>query len=141
MTINRRRILCLALALGILFSLVPAEMGGQPAARAETQRMGITTDKVNVRYGASKKAKIAFELPADHVCVIKDTKTAEGVLWYRVETTNPARANASTYFGYIHGDYFRELTEEEIAVYLASDESAFMNGNSCVIDAGVCLSR
>jgi len=28
-----------------------------------------------------------------------------------------------------------------LAVYLASDESAFMNGNSCVIDAGVCLSR
>ena len=28
-----------------------------------------------------------------------------------------------------------------LAVYLASDESKFMNGNSCVIDAGVCLSR
>ena len=28
-----------------------------------------------------------------------------------------------------------------ITVYLASDESNFMNGNSCVIDRGVCLSR
>lgn len=28
-----------------------------------------------------------------------------------------------------------------LAVYLASDESGFMNGNSCVIDGGVCLSR
>lgn len=28
-----------------------------------------------------------------------------------------------------------------LAVYLASDESKFMNGNSCVIDSGVCLSR
>ena len=28
-----------------------------------------------------------------------------------------------------------------LAVYLASDESIFMNGNSCVIDSGVCLSR
>lgn len=28
-----------------------------------------------------------------------------------------------------------------LAVYLASDESRFMSGNSCVIDAGVCLSR
>lgn len=28
-----------------------------------------------------------------------------------------------------------------LAVYLASDESEFMNGNSCVIDSGVCLSR
>lgn len=28
-----------------------------------------------------------------------------------------------------------------LAVYLASDESVFMNGNSCVIDSGVCLSR
>jgi len=28
-----------------------------------------------------------------------------------------------------------------LAVYLASDESEFMNGNSCIIDSGVCLSR
>lgn len=28
-----------------------------------------------------------------------------------------------------------------LAVYLAADESKFMNGNSCVIDSGVCLSR
>ncbi len=28
-----------------------------------------------------------------------------------------------------------------LAVYLASDESIFMNGNSCIIDSGVCLSR
>ena len=28
-----------------------------------------------------------------------------------------------------------------LSVYLASDESSFMNGNSCVIDGGVCLSR
>lgn len=28
-----------------------------------------------------------------------------------------------------------------LAVYLAGDESYFMNGNSCVIDGGVCLSR
>lgn len=28
-----------------------------------------------------------------------------------------------------------------LAVYLASDESKYMNGNSCVIDSGVCLSR
>lgn len=28
-----------------------------------------------------------------------------------------------------------------LAVYLGSDESKFMNGNSCVIDSGVCLSR
>lgn len=28
-----------------------------------------------------------------------------------------------------------------LSVYLASDESSFMNGNSCIIDGGVCLSR
>lgn len=28
-----------------------------------------------------------------------------------------------------------------LAVYLASDESRFMNANSCIIDNGVCLSR
>ncbi len=28
-----------------------------------------------------------------------------------------------------------------LAVYLARDESKYMNGNSCAIDSGVCLSR
>ena len=120
MTVYRRRLLCLALALSILISLVPAATGSYTAARAETERMGITLmDKVNVRYGAGTSEKIIFSLPANHICTILDVKTVQKVRWYRVETIDPSRKNSNTYRGYIHGDYFRELTAAEIAQYRA----------------------
>lgn len=119
MTVYRRRLLCFALALSLLLSLIPAGMGRDTAAYAESQRLGITLDKVNVRYGASTSEKIMFTLPANHVCIIKEERNAEKIHWYKVETTNPERKNSNTYFGYIHGDFFRELTPEEAASYQA----------------------
>ena len=74
MTVNRRRLLCLALALSLLITLIPAATGSHTSARAETKRMGITLDTVNVRYGAGTGEKIIFALPKDHVCEILDTK-------------------------------------------------------------------
>ena len=119
MTVYRRRLVCFALALSLLCSLIPSGVGPDTAARAET-RLGITLDKVNVRYGASTSEKIIFSLPKDHVCEILEEKDAEKIHWYRVSTTNPERKNSNTYFGYIHGDFFRELTPEELATYNAS---------------------
>jgi len=119
MTVHRRRLLALTLALGLLLSLVPFGANHDTAARAETQRLGITLNEVNVRYGASKSAKIMFSLPMNHVCVILAEKDAEKIHWYRVETINPERKNSNTYYGYIHGDFFRELTPEEYQTYQA----------------------
>ena len=117
MTVHRRRLLCFALALSLLITLIPSGPGSRTVARAEDTRMGITLDTVNVRYGASTKAKIVFSLPANHVCIIRDEKNSEGIHWYRVETTDPSRKNSNTYFGYIHGDFFRELSQDEIDLY------------------------
>ena len=118
MTVYRRRLLCLALALSLMITLIPAATGSNTAARAETKRMGITlVDKVNLRYGAGTNEKIQFTLPANHVCEILDVKTVQNVHWYRVETTDPSRKNSNKYRGYIHGDFFRELSESEIAQY------------------------
>ena len=117
MTVYRRRLLCLALVLSMLLTLIPAATGSRNSAYAEADRKGITLDKVNMRYGAGSDQKIAFTLPANHVCTILDTKTVQNVLWYKVETIDPARKNSNKYTGYIHGDFFRELTAEEVAQY------------------------
>ena len=71
MTVYRRRLLCLALALSIMITLIPAVTGTRSSAAAEKERMGITlADKVNLRYGAGSGEKIIFSLPANHVCTI-----------------------------------------------------------------------
>ena len=125
MTVYRRqRLLCFALMLCLLCSLIPAGMGRDTAARADNKKLGVTLDKVNVRYGASTGEKIIFSLPKDHVCEILDEKNAEKIHWYRVSTTDPSRKNSNTYFGYIHGDFFRELTEAEYQAYYATGSAA-----------------
>ena len=125
MTGKRCRLLCLALALCMMITLIPAAAGTLTSARADSTRMGITLmDKVNLRYGAGTNEKIAFSLPANHVCVIVSDKVVAGVRWYRVNTTDPSRKNSNTYAGYIHGDFFRELTAEEIAQYNQSGSIA-----------------
>ena len=124
MTVYRRRLLCFALVLSLLITLFPAAAGNRTSAYAETERKGITLDKVNMRYGAGSDQKIAFTLPANHVCTILETKSVQGITWYKVKTIDPARKNSNTYTGYIHGDFFRELTEEEIAQYNAGTYSS-----------------
>ena len=79
MTMYRRRLLCFALALSMLITLIPAATGSRISAYAENVRMGITLDKVNLRYGAGTDQKIAFELPANHVCEILGDKTAQKI--------------------------------------------------------------
>ena len=98
MTVNRRRLVCFALALSLLLSLIPTGIGRRPAALAETKRLGITLDKVNMRYGAGTGEKIAFSLPKDHVCEIVGEKDADKIHWYRVRTIDPSRKNSNTYF-------------------------------------------
>ena len=119
MTLHRR-LLSLLLALSLMLLLIPAVTGSDTAAYAETERKGVTLDSVHLRYGAGTDKKIAFDLPANHVCTIRETKSVNDVIWYKVETIDPERKNSNTYIGWIHGKYFRELTEEEVARYNAN---------------------
>ena len=123
MTVYRRRLVCFALALSLLCSLIPAGIG-RDTALAEPVQLGITLDKVNVRYGPSTSEKIMFSLPKDHVCKIREEKDNEKIHWYKVETIDPERKNSNTYFGYIHGDFFRELTTDEYIAYNATGSAA-----------------
>lgn len=118
MIANRRRLTCLALVLALMLSLIPAGRTGSTAALADGDRVGYTTkEKVNLRYGASSGAKIVVQIPAkNQICKIKDTKVAEKITWYRVETNDPEH-QGKTVIGYIHGDFFHEMTGEELAEY------------------------
>ena len=91
MTVYRRRLVCLALALSLLLSLIPAGMGRDTAARAEN-KLGITLDKVNVRYGPSTGEKIMFSLPKDHVCIIREEKIKEDTIQIPVQVNGKVRA-------------------------------------------------
>ena len=116
-----RRILCLAAALCLMLTLIPSAAGTIPGARAEGERFGVTLDKVNVRYGPSTGDKIAFRLEANTVCEIREIKVSNKITWYKIEAKDPERpANNNTYTVYVHGDFFRELSADELALYIQS---------------------
>ena len=116
-----RRIFCLAAALCLMITLIPSATGTMTDARADSTRFGITLDKVNARYGPSTGEKIAFKLEASTVCEIVETKVNGNITWFKVLARDPERPlNNNTYPVYVHGDFFRELTADEIAQYNAS---------------------
>ena len=111
-----RRLICLAVALCMILALIPAATGTLTAARAESKRYGITLKgPVHTRYGPNDK--IAFDLPVDFVAEIREDKVVNKVKWYKIATVDPERKNNDIHIVYIHGDFFRELTAEEIAQY------------------------
>ena len=64
MTLNRRRLLSLALAFSLLLSLLPAGLPFASSALAEEPVYGMTTDKgVNVRQQPSTSSQPWFRLP------------------------------------------------------------------------------
>ena len=121
MTISRR-IKCLVLALCMIITLIPSVTESLPSASAAGNRYGITKDKVHTRYGPNDR--IAFDLPANYVCEIRETKVVKGVTWYKVATYDPSRNNYDIHIVYIHGDFFRELSAEEVSLYQQSGSVA-----------------
>ena len=120
MTISRR-LKCLMLALCLMLTLIP-NVTGTRSASAEDKRYGITLDKVHTRYGPGDK--IAFDLPANYVCEIREKKVVSKITWYKIATHDPSRNNYDIHIVYIHGGFFRELTAEEAAAYQASGSVA-----------------
>ena len=123
MTPYRCRVLCFALVLALLVSLVPAGFSAFSANAEEAVLLGKTTmDKVNFRYGTSDGAKIIFQIPnAGYVGTIKSEKVVNNVHWYRVEFQHPSPDNSRYYTGYINADFFTPLSAEEAAAYKMGD--------------------
>ena len=116
MTVNRR-LISFTLAFCLLLTLIPAATGTISRAQAETKRYGITLDKVNTRVGAGTDQKLAFKLPKNFVCEIRETRVVNKVTWYKIATVDPERNNNDIHIVYVHGDFFRELSESEISQY------------------------
>ena len=129
MTMNRRRMLALALALSLFFSLWPSAV---PQSAALAESLGIvTSSSVHVRKQSSTSAEIWFDLSQNTICTILAETDAEGIHWYKVETTHPENrttAAGNTYIGFIHGYFFRPLTAEEAASYSQGSE-IFVTGS------------
>lgn len=109
-----KKLVTLALALMMALSVCPMGMDGAQAAGA----YGKTTDSVKVRKKASTSVAYWFELKAGYVCEVLDVVPGD-ITWYKVNVEHPDPDINRTYIGYIHGDFFTLLTDEEAATYEA----------------------
>jgi len=136
MTITRKRLTALAIAVALMIALIPS--GLMPAAKADNNLGMTTVDTVNLREGASPKAKFIVQLPKGYVCTVLSETDAEGYHWYRVEAKNPEAGNDRIHTGYVRGDCFRRLTDEEAAT--ASSGSTSSADSSTVVNANTSVS-
>ena len=133
MTTFRSRLLAFALTLMMVTALIPLTL--QRPAAAENDLGMTTADKVNLRYSASPKSEYIVRLPNQYVCTVLNEVDQEGYHWFQVEAIDPENGRKQT--GYIRGDCFRRLTDEEANTYqtsgtTASSSSAVVNENTTV---------
>ena len=64
---------------------------------------------------------LVLTLFGKYVGTIKGEKDAEGIHWYKVEFQSPEEGNDRFYTGYINGQYFTVLSEEEAAGCITED--------------------
>ncbi len=121
------RFLSFLLALCLFLTAVP--VGSHDAALAEDTVYGMTTaNGVFVRRSPSKSAPYWFKLDTNYICVVLAEVDSVGIHWYKVRAVHPDPDSTKTYIGYIHGDYFRLLTTQETADYLAGIKMAEQYG-------------
>lgn len=71
-----------------------------------------------------------FKVDEGHVAQILGTRTGDdGKLWYKIESPHPV-PNGHTYTGYIMGDFFRPMTDEEVWKYLGVNVATLPNTNT-----------
>ena len=121
------------IGLSLLLCVLPA--------MAESITYGVvTSDNVNVRRAGKISAKLWFQVDAGHVAQILSRTTAQedGSVWYKVSTAHP-QPNGHTYIGYIHGDFFRPMTQAETEQYLKG-QGQLLPSSPPETDGGVQLS-
>ena len=109
-----KRLMTLALALLMALSVWPAELSGAQAAGAYGK---VTADGVKVRKKASTSAAYWFKLDTGYVCEVLDVVSDDDITWYKVNVEHPDPGSVRTYIGYVHGDFFALLSEDEAAEY------------------------
>lgn len=90
---------------------------------------------VNWRENPSTNAKIMGELKRYALCLVLSTRYINGTTWYEVKYDGKT--------GYLHGDYFRQMTMTELDEFLGSDEylqgrqNNAVSGDSAMDQVGV----
>lgn len=115
-----KKLITLALALMMVLSACPMGMDGAQAAGAYGKT---TASSVKVRKKASTSADYWFTLDAGYVCQVLDVVPGD-ITWYKVNVEHPDPGAERTYIGYIHGDFFTLLTDEETAAYEAGMQTS-----------------
>ena len=114
-----KKLTTVLLALALALSVWP---GGQPGSRAlAVGAYGKTiANGVRVRKQPSTSADYWFKLDMGYVCEVTDVTVKSGVTWYKVNVEHPDPGSDRHYVGYIHGDFFVPLTDEEAAAWEAN---------------------
>ncbi|MCR4883442.1 MAG: SH3 domain-containing protein [Clostridiales bacterium] len=109
-----KRMLAGVMIVALVLSILP-----MMTEKASAESYGKTTATgVRLRKTPSTSAEYWFRLPIDYVCAYSSTTTdSSGVTWYKVNITDPESAGTTKYVGYLHGDYYRPLTDEEESAY------------------------
>ena len=107
-----KRLASVLLAMAMLAALLP--LGSAFAAGAYGKTTG---DSVAIRKSASTSGDIWFRVDAGTVATILTTETVKDVTWYKVQLEKPGSGTGNVYVGYVHGDYFRPLTEDETTAW------------------------
>ena len=113
-----KRLVTLTLALLMAMSVLPEEW--HRSAQAAGAYGKVTADGVKLRKKASTSAAYWFKLDTGYVCQVLDVTASGDITWYNVEAVHPDPGSTRTYIGYIHGDFFTPLTEQEAAEYEAN---------------------
>ncbi len=94
---------------------------GAMAEETEISYGVCTGNQVNVRKTAAGNS-VWFRVDKGHVGQILGQEEKNGDQWYKISTSHPV-PNGRTYIGYIHEDYFRPMTAEELEDYLTGLET------------------
>ena len=114
-----KRLAAAAMALVMFMSLLPL-MFGTSTAKAVGSYGKTIANGVRVRKQPSTGADYWFRIDMGYVCQLMETVTNDGITWYKVTVEHPDDGNTRTYVGYIHGDYFTPMTDEEAAAWEAN---------------------
>ena len=122
-----KKVITMMLALALAISVVPVNLNWAGTAQAEsadttaTAAYGyVTADGVKVRRQPSTSSVYWFKVDTGFVVEILDVEEKGGITWYNVNSTHPNN-NGRTYIGYIHGDFFKVMTAEEVAQWQQSN--------------------
>ena len=128
-----KRMLAGALIFAFIFSFLPFT-----SETAYAATYGKTTaPSVRLRKSASTSADYWFYLPQDYYCEYTETRTdASGVTWYKVNVTNPESTGTSTYVGYLHGNYFTPVSEEEAVQVMTGNAGKGSSSGSASAGSG-----